>query len=109
VQVKSFADAPGHLWLARIFRSKVDVGLNILVVAAIGGRGPPGMEIHAGGVSILAPRERIRQSLDSFGLLQFISKKVFRHLSRTGEVSCASMWEIQAKLNLRASVVVGSP
>jgi hypothetical protein len=48
-----FADTAGHFRLAWVFgRKGTDVGLNVPVVAAIGGGGPPGMEKQAGGVAI---------------------------------------------------------
>ena len=64
VQVESFADTAGHLRLAGSSAAKVDVGLNVPVVAAIGGGGPPGNVIHAGAVAIQAIRRGIGEGFD---------------------------------------------
>src|SRR6185295_510971 len=77
------------------------------VIAAIGGGGPPGMEIQAGRVAILASVGRICQIFDLPRRAPVYEREGFRDLSRLGEVSCASMWAIHAWLYLHASVVVG--
>src|SRR5205085_3450624 len=92
VQVESLADAAGHFRLPWIFRRKgVDVGLNVPIVPAIGGGGPPGMEIHAGGVSIQARRGGIGEGLDFLRSAPGYERESFRDLGRDGEVSRASV------------------
>src|SRR5262249_6065335 len=106
VQVESFADTAGDLRLAGIFRRQgIDVGLNVRVVAPIGGGGPPSNIIHAGAVAIQAIRRGIGEG---FGFLRGApgyEREGFGDMGRNGEVNRASMWAIDARLDLRASRV----
>ena len=89
--------------LAGILRREgVDVGLNVRLVAAIGGGGAPGMEIHAGGVSIHAVRRGIGDGFDFLRGAPGYERERFRDLRRNGEVRRASMWAIDARLYFSA-------
>src|SRR5207237_5025850 len=107
VQIESFADTAGHFRLAGIFRREgVDVGLNVPVVGAIGGSGPPGSVIHAVAVSIQASRRRISESFDFLRSAPRYEREGFGDLGRNGEMKRASMWGIDARLYLSTSEVV---
>src|SRR6185436_21015281 len=99
--------AAGHLRLAGIVRRKgVDVGLNVTVVAAIGGGGSPGMEIHAGRVSLQAIRRGIGESFDFLRRAPGYEREGLSDMGRNGEVNRASMCTIDTRFDLRASRVI---
>src|SRR5262249_25708118 len=108
IQVESFADTACHLRLAGVFRCKGgDVGLNVPGVASIGGSRAPGNVIYAGAGPIEGECWGLGDGRDFPRGAPGYEREGLGDVGRNGEVNRASMWAINAWLDLCSSRVVG--